>query len=275
MRKVFQLFVLALSSHTVYSATCSIDAIYATYLNVVPLPNGNKLSENGTYFITCKNYGETFVNKVYDLEGVTEEAVYNTGVIEITCQYNGTIYPDFFNETYNWCRRGCARIPETSYTLKYPDGTKRTDEMLTPVAPTDNEILLQCAPGYVQAVGDNGNQKVKCDGSGSYNKYLINCVAGCDYPIDTSDGSTLSDIPSYLVGTPPFPTGTKVKVDCRGSTSSKEIICRPDLGWEGLDGLNCKRNFISLLGISANSSTRLFSHLTKILLLPILLIFIK
>ena len=26
----------------------------------------------------------------------------------------------------------------------------RTDEMLTPVAPTDQEIILQCAPGYVQ-----------------------------------------------------------------------------------------------------------------------------
>ena len=39
------------------------------------------------------------------MEGVTEEAVYNTGAVEIKCQYNGTIYPDFFNETYNWCRR--------------------------------------------------------------------------------------------------------------------------------------------------------------------------
>ena len=36
--------------------------------------------------------------------------------------------------------------------------------------------------------------------------------AGCDYPIDASDGSTISDIPSYLVGTPPFATGTKLKV---------------------------------------------------------------
>ena len=132
------------------------------YLNVVPLPNGNKLSENATYYVTCKNasifffyvelvhvtnqlsyitlfvyivwseqcrgrgswdsssaseslhkmnnflfhfqYGETFVNKVYSVEGITEEAVYKTGAIEVKCQYNGTIYPPFFNETYNWCR---------------------------------------------------------------------------------------------------------------------------------------------------------------------------
>ena len=50
-------------------------------------------------------YGETFVNKVYSIEGITEEAVYKTGIIEINCQYNGTLTPPFFNETYNWCRR--------------------------------------------------------------------------------------------------------------------------------------------------------------------------
>lgn len=54
----------------VYSANCPIDPIYATYLNVVPLPNGNKLAENGTYFITCKNvhgsYGCLPVNKNND-----------------------------------------------------------------------------------------------------------------------------------------------------------------------------------------------------------------
>jgi hypothetical protein len=150
-----------LSVHENYSATCGIDAIYATYLNIVPLPNGNRLSENGTYYIACKNastsrftyrklvfalflnvifppldfseliillrvithhkiswydcprtikiisfqYGETFVNKVYSVEGITEEAVYKTGAIEIKCQNNGTIYPAFFNETYDWCRR--------------------------------------------------------------------------------------------------------------------------------------------------------------------------
>ena len=44
------------------------------------------------------------------MEGVTEEAVYNTGAVEIKCQYNGTIYPDFFNETYNWCRRGFINL---------------------------------------------------------------------------------------------------------------------------------------------------------------------
>ena len=45
------------------------------------------------------------MNKVYSIEGITEEAVYKTGIIEINCQYNGTLTPPFFNETYNWCRR--------------------------------------------------------------------------------------------------------------------------------------------------------------------------
>ena len=47
---------------------------------------------------------------------------------------------------------GCVRIPETSYTIQYPDGVNRTDEMLSPVAPTDKYILLECAPGYVQVI---------------------------------------------------------------------------------------------------------------------------
>ena len=126
---------------------------------------------------------------------------------------------------------GCVRIPDKSYNLKYPDGVNRTDEMLSPVAPTDKEIILECAPGYVQvihlssliwcflvksckfqqqkageviilclmkicvrlfghfiynhqAIGDNGNQRVKCDKSGSYDKYLINCVGNIFTGID-------------------------------------------------------------------------------------------
>merc|ERR1712224_94215 len=92
---------------------------------------------------------------------------------------------------------------------------------------------------------------------GNYDKYLINCVAGCYYPVDTSDGSTISEIPSYRVGDPPFATGTKLKVDCRGSTSSREIICRADLGWEGLNELNCKKNIVNLLAVSKNKGVNL------------------
>ena len=35
------------------SKNCDIDPIWSSYLNIVPLPNGNALQENSTYIIAC------------------------------------------------------------------------------------------------------------------------------------------------------------------------------------------------------------------------------
>ena len=56
-------------------------------------------------FDSFLQFGETFVNKVYSVEGINEDEVYTNGNIRVQCRSNGTIYPDFFNQTYNWCRR--------------------------------------------------------------------------------------------------------------------------------------------------------------------------
>ena len=45
---------------------------------------------------------------------------------------------------------GCVSIPTTTYSIKYPEGANRTTDMLSPVAAVDEEILLECAAGYVQ-----------------------------------------------------------------------------------------------------------------------------
>ena len=47
-----------------------------------------------------------------------------------------------------------------------------------------------------QAIGDNGNQRVKCGKSGSYDKYLINCVGNVFTGVDYSSFISFIEVDS-------------------------------------------------------------------------------
>ena len=64
-----------------------------------------------------------------------------------------------------------------------------------------------------------------------------------------------------------------IQVDCRGSTSSKEITCRKNKGWEGLDDLTCKKTTVSILG-TASHATDNYHHISVLLLAVVTLHFI-
>lgn len=227
---------------------CPVSSKWSNILNIVPLPNANIITQNGTYDVTCKDSGETFINEVYGINGITEEEVFTYGRIKLTCTA-GKVTPDLFSITDGWCRSGCVRITPTTYIIEYPKGVNRTDEKLSPVASTKAIIKLGCGPGYVQAIGDEGKTSVFCAPYGTYNDYQINCVEGCYYPIE-GEGSTIDQLQSYEVGKPPFAIGTVLQVSCKGS-NPKPITCRRGEGWFGLNKLSCKKTVTSVTGSGA------------------------
>ena len=65
----------------------------------------------------CKNAGYTFMNSVYDIQGVYAKSIFLDSAVTVTCKY-GALSPNFFQGRTTWCAREYLNLfMQPRYTL--------------------------------------------------------------------------------------------------------------------------------------------------------------
>lgn len=200
-------------------AQCTVPQGYESQLNIIPIPRGSVVRHGSTVTIMCRTPGETYMNHIYTIDGVSTTDIFFSSYIQVTC-WNGSLQPNLFLQT-KWCAKGCVKFPaayDTQYG--YTTQSRRKNPLLNygklqaPVSANPlYPVKADCATGYTRVAGDNGNERIRCTETG-YNKAPYKCSAGCAIPIDLEVGKLLTAPNADGSGDPPYTWGALVTVIC-------------------------------------------------------------